>query len=190
MAEKREKGVSRRELLRAGGRGAVLVGFGYLGGLLTRRTRKEGYVWQLDPDVCIACDRCAKSCVLEVSAVKCFQDYSICGYCDLCTGFFEPKPIALETGAENQLCPTGALIRKFVEDPYYEYSVDRELCIGCGKCVKGCRAFGNGSLYLQVAHDRCVGCNECAIAIACPVGAFRRVPVDRPYLVPRGGAET
>jgi electron transport complex protein RnfB len=57
------------------------------------------------------------------------------------------------------------------------------LCIACGKCVKGCNAFGNGSLYLQVQHDRCQHCNECAIAVACPSQAFRRVPAEDPYLL-------
>ncbi|OHB82138.1 MAG: hypothetical protein A2W31_03490 [Planctomycetes bacterium RBG_16_64_10] len=43
----------------------------------------------------------------------------------------------------------------------------------------------NGSLYLQVMHDRCLQCNECSIAVACPTGAFRRVPAQRPYLMKR-----
>jgi electron transport complex protein RnfB len=33
-----------------------------------------------------------------------------------------------------------------------------------------------------VRHDRCLNCNECAIARVCPADAFRRVPVDQPYL--------
>jgi electron transport complex protein RnfB len=39
----------------------------------------------------------------------------------------------------------------------------------------------NGSLYLQVMQDRCVNCNECAIAVACPSQAFCRVSAERPY---------
>ena len=58
-----------------------------------------------------------------------------------------------------------------------------ELCVGCGKCVKGCNMFGNGSLYLQVRHDRCINCNICAISVACPAQAFRQVPADQPYLL-------
>ena len=54
-------------------------------------------------------------------------------------------------------------------------------CIGCGKCVKGC-ALMNGSLYLQVMQDRCVNCNECAIAVACPSRAFCRVSAERPRM--------
>jgi electron transport complex protein RnfB len=107
----------------------------------------------------------------------------MCGYCKLCTGYFEPQPNALNSGAENQLCPTGAIKRRFVENPYYEYTIDESLCIGCGKCVKGCNAFGNGSLFLQVRHDRCLNCNNCAIASACPANAFRRVPSNKPYLL-------
>ena len=49
--------------------------------------------------------------VLDPSAVKCVQAAPICGYCKLCTGYFEPQPISLNTAAENQL--SGALGRLF-----------------------------------------------------------------------------
>jgi electron transport complex protein RnfB len=49
--------------------------------------------------------------------------------------------------------------------------------------VEGCARFGNGSLFLQIRHDRCLNCNECAISRACPGDAFRRVPADHPYLL-------
>lgn len=141
------------------------------------------HVWQLDPNVCVQCGRCADSCILAQSAVKCVHAYEMCGYCDLCGGYLEPKAKELNTAAENQLCPTAAIKRTYIEDPYFEYTIDEGKCIGCGKCVKGCGAFGNGSLFLQVRHDRCANCNECAIARVCPVDAFRRVPVDNPYLL-------
>lgn len=141
------------------------------------------YVWQLDPAKCVQCGRCATHCVLNPSAVKCVHGFALCGYCRLCFGYFQPGTKTLTADAENQLCPTGAIARTFIEDPYFEYTLDEELCIGCGKCVKGCAAFGNGSLFLQVRHDRCVNCNECAIAVACPTQAFKRVPVERPYML-------
>jgi len=175
--------ISRRRFLSDGVRGASLFAIGGSAGLLAFRARRGETVWQIDPNKCIACGNCATYCVLTPSAVKCVHAFAMCGYCKLCTGFFEPEPNALNTGAENQLCPTGAIQRSFVEDPYYEYTIDESLCIGCGKCVKGCSAFGNGSLFLQVRHDRCVNCNECAIAAACPSEAFVRVPADRPYLL-------
>ncbi|MBN1765437.1 MAG: hypothetical protein JW860_09295 [Sedimentisphaerales bacterium] len=175
--------VTRRDVLRDSVRGACLLGAGVFGGLLARKSAGEQMVWQIDPYKCISCGHCATYCVLQESAVKCVHSYAMCGYCDLCTGFFEPEPIALTTGAENQLCPTGAIIRTFVEDPYFEFTIDEPLCIGCGKCVKGCNAFGNGSLFLQVRHDRCLNCNECSIAQACPSQAFRRVPAHQPYIL-------
>jgi len=174
---------TRRQVLAQAARGAALLGVGGLVGAIARRARAGHTVWQLDPDKCIACGNCATYCVLKTSAVKCVHAFALCGYCDLCTGYLMPEPHALDTAAENQLCPTGAIRRTFVEDPYYEYTIDESLCIGCGKCVAGCAAFGNGSLFLQVRHDRCLNCNECAIAAACPSGAFRRVPADRPYLL-------
>ena len=206
MAQKPEKKPDRRQFLAETMRYAALGAFGAIGGIaLAKRHRlvKEGWciedgpctgcsqfvncykpqVWQIDPYKCVACENCSTYCVLEDSAVKCVQVYPICGYCKICFGFFEPDPYAIDEGAENQLCPTGAIERKFIEDPYYEYNIDESLCIGCGKCVKGCNTFGNGSFFLQVRHDRCLNCNECSIAAACPSQAFVRVPANRPYLL-------
>jgi len=173
----------RREFLRDGLRTALGVGLGVLGGLLIGKSKKEETVWQIDPDLCTQCERCADFCVVKPSAVKCVHAYDVCGYCELCGGYNQPDAEELDTAAENQLCPTGAIKRTYVEDPYYEYTIDEEKCIGCAICVKGCGAFGNGSLYLQVRHDRCVNCNDCAIARACPSDAFKRVPASQPYLL-------
>jgi electron transport complex protein RnfB len=145
-------------------------------------------VWQIDPNLCMACGRCQTNCVLDSSAVKAVNCFALCGYCDKCTGYFPNDNDVLETGAEHQLCPTGAITRKFVDkmasERYFEYTIDERLCIACGKCVLGCR-LQNGSLYLQVRHDRCLNCNECSIAIACPTQAFRRVPAAAPRLLHR-----
>jgi len=35
---------------------------------------------------------------------------------------------------------------------------------------------------LQVRHDLCDNCNECAIARNCPAEAFVRVPAKTPYI--------
>jgi len=146
----------------------------------------ESYVWQIDPDKCVACTKCQTECVLETSAAKCVQCFVMCGYCDRCTGYFPTTDYTLDTGAENHLCPTNAVIRTFVEEQsgtrYFEYTIDEDACVGCAKCVKGC-ALMNGSFYMQIRHDRCVNCNECAIAVACPAQAFRRVPAGSPYLM-------
>lgn len=148
-----------------------------------RSKNKHDTVWQLDPGKCVQCGRCATACVITPSAVKCIHAYAICGYCDLCSGYYIEKPLMLDTAAENQLCPTAAIKRTFIEDPYFEYTIIEERCVGCARCVKGCGAFGNGSLFLQVRHDRCKNCNICAIAEVCPANAFKRVPVGQPYLL-------
>jgi electron transport complex protein RnfB len=112
--------------------------------------------------------------------------------CDPCTGYFTLGHLERSTAAENQLCPTGAIVRTFVAEqagvPRFEYPVSEEKCIGCGKCVEGC-ALMNGSLYLQVRHDRCLNCNECSIAVACPTQAYRRVPADQAYLMKKKARE-
>ncbi len=157
---------------------------------LPQASHLKQYVWQLDPSKCIQCGRCATNCVMSLSAVKCTHSYAMCGYCDLCGGYLKPGTKTISTAAENQLCPTNAIKRKFVEEPFFEYEIDEALCIGCGKCVKGCSAFGNGSLQLQVRHNRCVNCNECSIARNCPSDAFSRVPAGKPYLLNGIGKET
>jgi len=173
---------TRREFLSGGIRGACLLGLGGAVGLLAGRARSDELVWQIDPYKCNQCGNCATYCVLKPSAVKCVHSFALCGYCLRCFAFFDPNTSKFDSAAENQLCPTGAIARRFVEDPYYEYTIDEKICIGCGKCAKGCNTFGNGSLYLQVRHDRCLNCNECAIAVACPSNALVRVPADTPYL--------
>jgi len=182
-SSRQKQPVTRRRFLRDGARAAGLVGMGGLLGLVTGRSSAKDTVWQIDPQKCVRCGNCAIHCVLEQSAVKCVHSYALCGYCQLCTGYFEPEPNDLNTGAENCLCPTSAIKRTYIEDPYYEYTIDERLCIGCAKCVEGCTRFGNGSLFLQVRHDRCLNCNECAIAKVCAGDAFRRVPADQPYLL-------
>lgn len=181
------KNIDRRKFLGDNVRIAGALGLCGLGGLLAmRKGRGDFLVWQIDPDKCMACGHCESNCVLDESAVKAVQCFTLCGYCDVCTGYFPTKDYVLETGAENQLCPTGAISRKFIEENagqrFFEYIIDESLCIACGKCVAGCKLM-NGSLYLQVRHDRCQNCNECSIAVACPTQAFVRVPAGSPDLL-------
>ncbi len=175
--------VTRRNFVKTGLNTVAGLSLGGLAGYLLGRSSDDELVWQLDPNLCVQCEKCSTECVLTESAVKVVHSTSMCGYCDLCSGYLEPGAKSRNTGAESQLCPTGAIKRTYVEEPYFEYVVDEKLCIGCGKCVKGCGAFGNGSMYLQVRHDRCVNCNECGIARGCPAQAYRRVPSSRPYLL-------
>lgn len=178
----KQRTLNRRKFLQTTARLSLAVGFGAIGGALIGKAPKQKWVWQLESAKCVQCGKCATSCVVTPSAVKCMHVYDMCGYCDLCGGYFRPNAKQLSTAAENQLCPTAAIERKFVEEPYFEYHIIEELCIGCGKCVKGCGSFGNGSMQLQVNHKICVNCNECAIARDCPADAFKRVPANDPYL--------
>ena len=174
---------NRRDFIQSGMRITLAMAIGSVGGLALANVTKDDWVWQIDPFLCTQCGRCADECVLTPSAVKCVHAFDLCGYCDLCGGYFYPDSNELDTGAENQLCPTAAIQRKYIEDPYFEYEIIEDLCIGCAKCVKGCTAFGNGSLHLQIRHDLCKNCNECAIARMCPSDAIKRVPASEPYLV-------
>lgn len=182
MSELKNTKINRREFFKTSVQRILL----FLVGLLFvnrffKRFASGSYVWQLDPAKCVKCGRCATECVLNPSAVKCVHEFDICGYCNLCFGYFQPGAGKLTEDAENQLCPTHALKRKFIEEPFFEYSIDETLCIGCAKCVQGCNLFGNGSLFLQVRHDRCENCNDCSIARVCAGKAYKRVPRKKAY---------
>ncbi|QGY43046.1 ferredoxin [Maribellus comscasis] len=179
--EKNNKSKNRREFLQSGVRLSLALALGGVSGLSLSKAIKDDYVWQIDPFVCTQCGRCATECVLNPSAVKCVHAYDLCGYCDLCGGYLKPDSNARTTAAENQLCPTAAIERKFIEEPYFEYHINEDLCIGCAKCVKGCTSFGNGSLHLQIIHDICLNCNECSIARMCPSDAIKRVKASEAY---------
>jgi Na+-translocating ferredoxin:NAD+ oxidoreductase subunit B len=181
--EKESKSKNRREFIQSGVRLSLALALGSVSGLALSKVVKDDYVWQIDPFECTQCGRCATECVMSPSAVKCVHAYDLCGYCDLCGGYFKPDANQLSTAAENQLCPTAAIERKFIEEPYFEYIINEDLCIGCAKCVEGCTAFGNGSLHLQIIHDICLNCNECSIARVCPSNAIKRVPASEAYNV-------
>ncbi|UCF96695.1 MAG: 4Fe-4S binding protein [Spirochaetaceae bacterium] len=182
-AEQDEGKLSRRAFLSKSLRWLSVGVLGGGAGLAATRSLRGDTVWQIDPDICVQCGNCSKECVLTPSAVKCVHAYEVCGYCDLCSAYLRPAAPARDTAAENRLCPVRAIKRTYIENPYYEYTIDESLCIACGKCVKACAAFGNGSLFLQVRHDRCLNCNQCSIARNCPSGAFKRVPAHTPYLL-------
>ena len=182
MADKPRK-MTRREFLPETVRGAGLILAGGLLGSLAARPEAQDMVWQIDPNKCVACETCATACVLNPSAVKCLHEHAMCGYCNLCFAYLAEERADDVMAAENLRCPTDAVRRRFVEEPYYQYIIDEPKCIGCGLCVKGCVEYGNGSLLLQVRHDRCVNCNQCAIATICPADAFVRVPASKPYLL-------
>lgn len=180
--EEKNKYHSRREFVRRAGKLIVAAPLVVIPAMLINKTHGSKFVWQIDPLKCTQCGQCKTNCVLTPSAAKCVHAYPMCGYCDLCGGYQRQGVKTISTAAENQLCPTGAITRNFVEEPYFEYIIDEALCDGCAKCVKGCADFGNGSLYMQIRHDLCVNCNECAIARTCPSDAISRIPAEIAYL--------
>lgn len=186
--------MERRDFLKTGVRCGAVLGLGGLALSLNQKYQKAAgsTVWQIDPGKCTGCGLCAHHCVLNISAVKCFHNYKMCGYCELCTGYFLPDAdlASLHTGADMQICPTAAITRTYIEEPSYEYTINKELCIGCGKCVEGCSAFGNGSMYLQIDQAVCEQCNQCTIVSVCPADAIRRIPGNEPYLLKKAKERT
>jgi len=175
---------TRRQFIDRSLRILALTGIGGAAGLLTKRAAGDT-VYQVDPNLCTACDLCRTSCVLSLSAVKAVNDFEKCGYCMLCPAYYDVTSLPDERGIPTgKVCPQDALKRQVVgkideEDPnnnYYEYVVDEAKCDGCGKCVKACKApAGNGSLRLEIRYSRCLECNSCAIQVACPDAAVVRL---------------
>ncbi len=123
--------MNRRGFLKTGAGTACLAGLGGLTWLAGSKKSKAHTVWQLDPHVCVSCGNCENHCVLEVSAVKCIHAFAMCGYCNLCTGSLRPDPVTLDSGAENEVCPTGALVHRRQDD------ADAGACDTCAACSNG-----------------------------------------------------
>lgn len=188
---------TRRDVLGQAVRGAALLGLGGVATYLLTKGGPEG-AWYIDPDRCLNsrhgavgvpfCEQCATECVLPLSAVRAVNDHAKCGRCYICPAYFEITSAIGPDGLPSQkLCPRDAIIRKPIgyvdpDDPAnncYEYTIVRSRCNGCGKCVMACKEpAGLGSIRLEVRYDRCLDCNRCSIAQACPDNAYERRPVQ------------
>jgi electron transport complex protein RnfB len=189
-------GLTRRDVIGKVVRGSVLLGLGSTAGFLINKADGQ-IVWQVDASRCVnsrlgeagaeVCTLCTSECVVNQSAVRAVNNFKECGRCYICPAYYSIKSAVDEKGLPSEkLCPRDAIERKPIgyvdpEDPannFYEYVIDEEKCDGCGLCVKGCREpLGLGSIILKVRHDLCVGCNRCAISIACPKDAVEQRPV-------------
>ena len=137
-------------------------------GLLGARATK-GAIYKIDTGVCTACGICETHCTLALSAVKCYNVFEECDYCDICFGYIED---GFEMTDENKICPTDAINRRQIDEYAWEYSIDEELCTGCGKCVKLCKELGSGSMKLIIRRNLCEECNKCVLEEACPDNAI------------------
>jgi electron transport complex protein RnfB len=183
--------VSRRDFMRLGGRFAV---GGILGGIAWRVLAgvdpdfeidqpRGSYAWQIDPEKCSFCGKCATACVRQPSAVKAVNDQKKCSYCVICYGHIRNKEIDSDMVESDgdKVCPENAVRRNNYcggSDGYFTYTIDHERCIGCGECALACNGHGSKSMFLIIRPDLCLGCNQCQIALECPDGAITRLPLE------------
>lgn len=139
------------------------------------------FAWQIDPEKCQYCGACETACVRKPSAVKALNDPRKCSNCVVCYGHIADSKIDSDKidSEGKRVCPVGAVERKNFSggvDGMFLYTQDPKKCVGCGKCVKRCNEHGTKSMFLVIRPDLCLGCNECAIAVACPYDAIERIP--------------
>lgn len=188
---------TRRDVLGHAARGTGLL---VLGGTVVHLARKAGAqdVWWIDPTKCVnirlgatgveVCDLCSTDCVLPLSAVRAVNEFAKCGRCCICPAYYEVTSEVGEDGLPTgKLCPRDAITREAIgevdpDDPlnnFYEYTIDKTRCNGCGNCVMGCKEpAGLGSIRLEVRYDLCLDCNRCAIAQVCPDEAVLQETTD------------
>ncbi|VGO14476.1 hypothetical protein PDESU_03038 [Pontiella desulfatans] len=139
------------------------------------------FAWQIIPGKCRHCGICETACVRKPSAVKALNDPKKCSNCVVCYGHITDTHIdSNKIDSEgDRVCPVNAVTRINFSggaDGMFLYAQDPKRCIGCGKCVKRCNHHGTESMFLAIRPDLCLGCNECAIALACPHDAIERIP--------------
>lgn len=154
------------------------------------------FAWQINPDKCKFCGRCAPACVMNPPAVKAVNDQVKCANCVVCYGHLADRRLDshLIQSTKKLICPNNAVIRRNYSggiDGYYTYVIDQKRCNGCAKCALECNQLGSASMFLIIRPDLCLGCNRCAAAVACPHDAIERIPLgyatDRRNQLPTAG---
>ncbi|MBT3278441.1 MAG: 4Fe-4S binding protein [Phycisphaerales bacterium] len=179
--------MDRRTFLKWTGRGAGVVALATVGVCAGNAAGAVRPRWQIDPDKCVRCGKCETACVRKPSAVKALNDLEMCANCFACHGHVhtsknkrqnEYGKSVLDCDPENDplICRLDAVDRTRINrSNRYTYTINHDLCVGCGDCVERCTAIGMGSMFLSILPTLCHGCNECAIARVCPEDAIVRV---------------
>lgn len=182
---------SRRNFLVLGSRiaGAVVLSgfvwriFGSSGKDSEFEQPSRRYTWQINPDKCRFCGKCAYACVRRPAAVKALNDQKKCSNCVVCYAHITDRQISSARVQQygTRVCPHNAVRRQNFSgglDGVFTYTIDQSRCVGCAKCVAECNHSGSSSMFLAIRPDLCLGCNQCACAEKCPYDAIERVPLS------------
>jgi len=180
---------SRRNFLRIAGNGVGAAALAAVGVRVFSPPAEDSvfipqarrFAWQIDPEKCRYCGICETACVRKPSAAKALNDQKKCSNCVVCYGHITDLRIASDKVDSDgeRICPRDAVLRKNFSggiNGMFLYSHNHADCIGCAKCVEACNVHGPKSMFMVVRPDLCLGCNECAIAVACPHEAVERIP--------------
>lgn len=66
------------------------------------------------------------------------------------------------------MCPLGAIYGLFNKISFYQYHVNADTCITCGKCEQVCQM--DVTMYKSPNHTECIRCGDCKRT--CPTGAI------------------
>jgi len=181
--------IDRKEFFRRSGHALGLVVLGTITARILAKPSDDAefiaqnrrFAWQIDPERCTSCGLCETACIRKPSAVKALNDPKKCSNCVVCYGHITDSKIDSDKidSEGERVCPVDAVTRENFSggiDGMFLYSNDPKRCIGCGQCTKRCNEHGSQSMFLMIRPDLCLGCNECAIAVACPHAAIERVP--------------
>ncbi|MBO7332773.1 MAG: 4Fe-4S binding protein [Alphaproteobacteria bacterium] len=177
--------LSRRDMLKAVGAGAVLLGSAGLGCTLKKQTTERAKDVILPPGAmnaerflnsCLNCNLCVENCPNKI--IKKADDVFDAVHLD-----YSKNACRFKCHKCSSVCPSGALKRLTLQEKQNLQIgmavIDKSKCVKCGSCADICPKKAirmKGGEFPQIDASECVGCGQCkkvCPAKAITVVAFR-----------------